>query len=120
VLIKPGTDHSISTVTQEALAQLRLELTLEELYCILPRTPGKLLKRARIAVGDLELRLNTCRAILGMKIIVLAETADDSCVAGVWVLLSEDIREALKSRCGARKGAETLRATHPIQDVRHE
>jgi translation initiation factor IF-1 len=119
VLIKPGTDHSISTVTQEALAQLRLELTLEELYCILPRTPGKLLKRARIAVGDLELRLKACR-VLGMKIIVLAETADDSCVAGVRVLLSEDVREGLKSRCGARKGAETLRATHPIQDVRHE
>jgi hypothetical protein len=55
-----------------------------------------------------------------MKIIVLAETADDSCVAGVWVLLSEDIGEGLKSRCGARKGAETLRATHAIQDVCHE
>jgi hypothetical protein len=119
MLIKPGTDHSISTVAQEALAQLRLELTLEELYCILPRTPGQLLKRARVPLGYLELRLKACR-VLGMKIIMLAETADDSCVAGVWVLLSEDIGEGLKSRCGARKGAETLRTTHPIQDVRHE
>jgi hypothetical protein len=119
VLIKPGTDHSISTIAQEALAQLRLELTLEELYCILPRTPGQLLKRTRIPLGDLELSLKACR-VLGMKIIVLTETADNSCVAGVWVLLSEDIGEGLKSRCGARKRAKTLRTTHPIQDVCHE
>jgi hypothetical protein len=111
VLIKPGTDHGISTVAQEALAELGLELTLEELYCILPRTPGQLLKRARIAVSDLELSLNTRIAILGMKIIVLPEAADDSRVARFWILASEDIGEGLKSRCGARKVATTLRAS---------
>ena len=49
MILEPRTEHRVSTVTQEALANLGLQLPLEKLDGVSPRLPLKNIQGARVS-----------------------------------------------------------------------
>ena len=110
MLFEPGTDHGLSTVTEEEAAYLRLELALEELDGVLPGTRGELVRGTGVLLRDLQLDVEGGRVRdRRHQVIVLVHGAGNGGLSSRGVLSLELGGEGDKSAGGAGELGELRR-----------